>query len=158
MKLEIRSAIKGDHETLIDIWESSVRDTHDFLRECDIYFFRSLIIEHYFNNINIMLATNNSGRILGFCGVHERNIEMLFISPESRGLGIGSLLLEYAVNNQGAVKVDVNEQNVQALGFYEHLGFNVVGRSPLDGYGKPYPLLHMELKNLIAPTRRGRIG
>ncbi|MFT9096710.1 MAG: GNAT family N-acetyltransferase, partial [Gluconobacter cerinus] len=105
-----------------------------------------------------MLATNNSGRILGFCGVHERNIEMLFISPESRGLGIGSLLLEYAVNNQGAVKVDVNEQNVQALGFYEHLGFNVVGRSPLDGYGKPYPLLHMELKNLIAPTRRGRIG
>jgi putative acetyltransferase len=41
--------------------------------------------------------------------------------------------------------VDVNEQNEQALGFYRHLGFEVVGRSPLDGQGKPYPLLHMTL-------------
>ena len=43
-------------------------------------------------------------------------------------------------------KVDVNEQNPQALGFYQHYGFEVIDRSPLDGSGKPYPILHMALK------------
>ncbi|AFT68647.1 Acetyltransferase, GNAT family [Alloalcanivorax dieselolei B5] len=70
---------------------------------------------------------------------------MLFIAPEARGTGVGSLLAAHAVERQGATKVDVNEQNKQALGFYKHIGFSVVGRSPLDGQGKPYPLLHMEL-------------
>ena len=70
---------------------------------------------------------------------------MLFITPEARGTGVGSLLVAQAVEWQGATKVDVNEQNDQALGFYKRIGFSVVGRSPLDGQGKPYPLLHMEL-------------
>jgi putative acetyltransferase len=52
-------------------------------------------------------------------------------------------LLTYAVTTLGATILDVNEQNEQALGFYLRMGFEVVGRSPLDGMGKPYPLLHM---------------
>ena len=84
-------------------------------------------------------------QIAGFCGVHDGNIEMLFIAPEARGSGVGRLLVAYAINRQGARRVDVNEQNAQALGFYQHLGFGVTGRSPLDGQGKPYPLLHMAL-------------
>jgi len=42
-----------------------------------------------------------------------------------------------------ALTLDVNEQNTQALGFYLHQGFEIVGRSPKDGLGQPYPLLHM---------------
>jgi hypothetical protein len=45
----------------------------------------------------------------------------------------------------GATTVDVNEQNPQAVGFYLHIGCEVVGRSELDGMGKPYPLLHLRL-------------
>ena len=44
-------------------------------------------------------------------------------------------------------KVGVNEQNEQAVGFYKHMGFEVIGRSDFDGMGKPFPLLFMELKN-----------
>jgi putative acetyltransferase len=39
----------------------------------------------------------------------------------------------------------VNEQNDQALVYYLRMGFEVVGRSELDGTDKPYPLLHMRL-------------
>ena len=59
---------------------------------------------------------------------------------------MGALLAAHAIKTQGASKVDVNEQNEQALGFYKHIGYSVTGRSPLDGQGKPYPLLHMTLK------------
>ena len=77
--------------------------------------------------------------------MHDGNIEMLFISPEARGKGIGAMLARHAIQTQDATKVDVNEQNSQALGFYLHLGFSVTARSALDGQGKPYPLLHMAL-------------
>lgn len=85
------------------------------------------------------------GEIQGFCGVYDGHIEMLFISPDARGKCIAALLLAYAIKAQGASKVDVNEQSQQALGFYQHIGFKVIGRSPVDGQGKPYPLLHMVL-------------
>ena len=71
---------------------------------------------------------------------------MLFIHPEYRGRKIGKLLLDYSLENLAVTKVDVNEQNEQAVGFYTHCGFEVIGRSELDATGKPYPILHMELK------------
>jgi putative acetyltransferase len=43
-----------------------------------------------------------------------------------------------------SLAVDVNEQNEAALGFYEALGFSVVGRSPTDAEGRPFPTLHMK--------------
>lgn len=146
--MNIENVEQIDYSILIEIWEASVRAIHDFLQEEDIVILKPLILEHYFDAVDLKCAKDESDKILGFCGVHEGNIEMLFISPEARGSGVGSQLTDYAVNHQGATKVDVNEQNKQALGFYERVGFSVVGRSPLDGQGKPYPLLHMELTKI----------
>ncbi len=143
--MNIENVEKTDHLKLIEIWEASVRATHDFLVEDDIQALRPLILEQYFDAVDLRCAKNTHGEIQGFCGVHDGNIEMLFIAPEARGKGIGALLVAYAIKSQGATKVDVNEQNVQALGFYQHIGFSVIGRSPVDGQGKPYPLLHLSL-------------
>lgn len=146
--MNIENVEKTEHLKLIEIWEASVRATHDFLSEDDLQELKPLILEQYFDAVDLKCAKTNNGEILGFCGVHDGNIEMLFISPNARGKGVGSLLASHAINNQGARKVDVNEQNDQALGFYRHIGFSVIGRSPLDGQGKPYPLLHMELSKI----------
>lgn len=143
--MNIENVEKADHLKLIEIWEASVRATHDFLVEDDIQALRPLILEQYFDAVDLRCAKNTHGEIQGFCGVHDGNIEMLFIAPEARGKGIGSLLVAYAIKSQGATKIDVNEQNGQALGFYQHIGFSVIGRSPVDGQGKPYPLLHLSL-------------
>lgn len=143
--MKIERAAKSNYRELIEIWERSVRATHDFLNESDIVELKPLILNQYFDAVDLQVAKNGDGRIVGFCGVHEGNIEMLFIDPSCRGTGVGSRMVTHAVNFQGATKVDVNEQNIQAVGFYKHVGFTVVGRSPLDGQGKPYPLLHMAL-------------
>ncbi|WP_447825790.1 acetyltransferase [Aeromonas salmonicida] len=142
--MKIEQAKTRDHSTLISIWEASVRATHHFLPEAEIDVLKPLILEHYFAAVDLVCARDETG-IAGFCGVHDGNIEMLFLAPEARGRGIGRLLVAHAISRQGATRVDVNEQNVQALGFYQRMGFVVVGRSPLDGQGKPYPLLHMVL-------------
>ena len=106
---------------------------------------KPLIFEQYFDAVDLRCAKNDTGEIIGFIGVADKNIEMLFISPDNRGSGIGATLTKFAIRNLAATKVDVNEQNTQAVGFYEHLGFKVIGRSEKDGQGMPYPLLHMIL-------------
>lgn len=143
--MNIENVEKADHLKLLEIWEASVRATHDFLKEEDLQELKPLILEQYFDAVDLRCAKNSQGEILGFCGVHDGAIEMLFISPDARGKGVGALLAAHAIKEQGATKVDVNEQNEQAKGFYLHIGFSVIGRSPLDGQGKAYPLLHMAL-------------
>ena len=39
----------------------------------------------------------------------------------------------------------MNEQNPQAVGFYEHMGFQTYRRTDRDEEGGPYPLLYMRL-------------
>ena len=143
--MNIEYVTKAEHQQLLDIWEASVRATHDFLNENDLQELKPLILEHYFDAVDLRCAKTSNGEILGFCGVHDGNIEMLFISPDARGKGIGRLLANHAIHIQGATNVDVNEQNEQAIGFYLHLGFVVNSRSPIDGQGKPYPLLHLAI-------------
>jgi len=143
--MNIDTVGKADYLSLIEIWEASVRATHDFLSEVDLQELKPLILEQYFYAVDLRCAKSANGEILGFCGVSNGNIEMLFISPEARGKGIGKLLAMRAIEEQGALRVDVNEQNEQALGFYQRIGFSVKGRSPVDGQGKSYPLLHLTL-------------
>jgi len=72
------------------------------------------------------------------------DVAALFLDPAARGRGGGRRLVEHAqALRDGELTVDVNEQNPAACGFYEALGFVVVGRSPVDADGRPFPLLHM---------------
>lgn len=122
-----------------------MRATHDFITEQDIEFFKPMIMEHAFPSVTLKCAKDEAGTILGFIGTNERKIEMLFVLDAARGQGIGRQLLQYALEHLDVVKVDVNEQNPAATGFYQKMGFKVVSRSPLDDMGKPFPILHMEL-------------
>ena len=142
--MEIHSVNAQDYPELLAVWENSVRATHDFITEDDIAFFKPIIIEQAFPNVTLKCIKDENKTILGFVGVHECKIEMLFILNAARGKGIGKALLNFAVEQLASHKVDVNEQNPLAVGFYQHMGFKVASRSPLDDMGKPFPILHME--------------
>ncbi|MBG6130267.1 putative acetyltransferase [Aquimarina sp. EL_43] len=146
MKQKTDTINKTEYKEVVNVWESSVRATHHFLKEEDIEYFKPLILDTYLDAVELRCIRNNKKKIIGFVGIAEQNLEMLFIHPEYRGKKIGKTLLEYAIDNLNVTKVDVNEQNEQAVGFYKHFGFEVIGRSELDSSGKPYPILHMELK------------
>lgn len=139
----IENVLPENYSEMLTVWESSVRATHDFITEDDIAFFKPIIMEQAFPAVTLKCVKNENGAIVGFVGVHDTKVEMLFIANASRGLGIGKLLLRYAIEHLGAMKVDVNEQNPLAVGFYLHEGFTVTSRSPLDDMGKPFPILHM---------------
>ncbi|GIM32275.1 GNAT family N-acetyltransferase [Paraclostridium bifermentans] len=147
IKIENLNSINNkDMEEILDTWESSVRATHDFLSEEDIISIKPQVIEGAKYVSKLLCVRDNNGIIKAFMGIHDFKIEMLFVSNESRGHGVGKRLVEYAIEVLNVNYVDVNEQNQQALGFYEHMGFKVFKKSEFDEQGNPFPILHMKLK------------
>ncbi|MBZ9780228.1 acetyltransferase [Pseudomonas sp. REP124] len=141
----IRQATNADHPLLLDIWLRSVRATHHFLQESDITALLPQLRDIYLPAVELWVAVDAQDRPLGFIGLNENHVEMLFIEPDLRGKGIGRALLDHARRSRNEISVDVNEQNPEAVGFYLHYGFVQTGRSPLDGEGRPFPLLHLKL-------------
>ncbi|MFJ2981278.1 MULTISPECIES: GNAT family N-acetyltransferase [unclassified Pseudomonas] len=141
--LTLQTPRLSDYPELMQVWEDSVRATHDFLPDAYILLLREHVLAQYLDAV-MLVCCKDRGRICGFAGVANGSVHMLFVAAAWRGRGVGKRLLHYAVNELNAERLDVNEQNPQALGFYLHEGFEVVGRSETDGLGQPYPLLHMQ--------------
>jgi len=135
-----------DYPEITRVWEESVRATHDFLPDGYIALLKNLLLTQYLDAVNLFCLRDSNLKITGFAGTTVGKLEMLFIAPECRGQGLGKKLLEYAIEHFGIDQLDVNEQNPQALGFYIKQGFEVVGRSKVDGLGRPYPMLRMRLR------------
>ncbi|MFN3791755.1 acetyltransferase [Massilia sp.] len=141
--MQIRLSTDTDTDALAAIWRASVRATHDFLsaahyRELDV-----LVARHYLPATRVWVVEDAAGLARGFLGLSGAHVDALFIDPASRAQGAGRRLLHHAQGIAGRLSVDVNEQNLQAVGFYRHMGFALTGRSPTDDAGRPYPLLHM---------------
>lgn len=143
--LSIRPSIGAvEYPALAAIWRGAVDATHDFLAEADRDEIEAKLQSDYFPAVVLSVAERD-GRPVGFSGVLDGTLEMLFVDATQRDGGIGTALLAHAIRERDVTKVDVNEQNVSAAGFYAHRGFEVVGRSETDEAGRPYPLLHLRL-------------
>ncbi len=138
---------------MLTLWERSVRATHAFLEANDIETLRPLVAEEFAGAVvDWWLLVDDESRTVGFLGYTPNFIDGLFIDPDFRGRGAGTLLVAHAERvASGPLRVDVNEQNDDARRFYEAMGFVVVGRSATDGSGRPFPLLHMQRLG-AAPT------
>ena len=140
-------ATEADYDELLQVWEASVRSSHHFLTEEDIQYYKPLIRNEYFRAVELYLIRDEqSGHIAAFMGLSDELVEMLFVHPSQQGKGYGRLFIEYALRGKNIRKVDVNEQNEQASHFYLSRGFEVVSRDATDGQGKPYPILHLQMK------------
>jgi putative acetyltransferase len=144
--MEITDVRPDEYDRAAELWEASVRATHDFVTEADLDVFRPLVRASFGAIPHLAGLRSDDGLLIGFIGVADGNVDALFLDPAYRGRGGGSLLLDHARTHFAATSVDVNEQNPQAVGFYLHHGFRIVSRSPTDSTNKPYPILHLALE------------
>ncbi|PZT47508.1 hypothetical protein B6S12_08715 [Helicobacter valdiviensis] len=131
-------------KSLIHLWEESVKNSHTFLKESDISSLKDEVKEGILA-CEILLAQDKE-EILGFIGVHQNKIEMLFIAKDYFKKGIGKRLIYEACmryfQDYKTIEVDCNTQNTNALKFYENLGFEIFAQSPKDSKGRDFPLTH----------------
>ena len=133
---------------LLNVWESSVRATHNFLSNEEIEKIKEYVPQALAGIPNLIVETDKNEKPIAFMGIEENKLEMLFIKNSGRRKGIGKKLLNYGIEKYGVNKVTVNDDNPQAKGFYEHMGFKVYKRNELDDQGNNYPVLYMKLENL----------
>lgn len=122
-----------------------VRATHLFLSDGEVRSIREYVPQALLGVAHLLVAKDEAGAPAAFMGVEDGALEMLFIDPEERGKGLGRRLLRLGIESYGVRRLAVNEQNPQAAGFYEHMGFEAYARSETDEQGNPYPILYMRL-------------
>lgn len=133
--MEIKRVFERDEQlisSLVTVWESSIRATHDFFSETNIREIKKYVFQAI-EEIPILVVAVDNKETLAFMGIAEDKLEMLFITAQRRGQGI-----DYEIT-----EVCVNEQNPQALAFYEYMGFTIYRRSELDEQGNPFPILFL---------------
>lgn len=142
--LEITDRTPDLINRLLEIWEASVRATHLFLSDEEIKNIKEYVPQALNGVEHLLVAEDDKGCAVAFMGIEDGSLEMLFISPEERGKWLGKRLIQYGIEKYDVKRLTVNEQNPQAKGFYEHMGFQVYKRTELDEQGNPYPLLYMK--------------
>lgn len=131
---------------LLNVWENSVRATHKFLSNEEILEIKKYVPQALSGVSYLIIETDENENPIAFMGIEENKLEMLFVKNSERGKGLGKQLLNYGIKNYNVNELAVNEQNPEAKGFYEHMGFKVYQRNELDDQGNPYPVLYMKLE------------
>lgn len=141
--MEVKERTQELIDKLLEVWESSVRATHLFLSDSEIDSIKEYVPQALGGIAHLIIAGETEDCPVAFMGIEDGALEMPFIAPEERGKGLGKRLIRYGIENYGVERLAVNEQNPQAKGFYEYMGFRVHKRTELDEQGNPYPLLYM---------------
>ncbi|MBO0466906.1 GNAT family N-acetyltransferase [Enterococcus plantarum] len=143
--MEQHQATENEYNQLVEIWERSVKQTHDFL---DIEDFKTIRKElpTYFPHLDVCVWTEGD-KIIGFSGVDGNKLEMLFLDPLHIGKGYGKQVITNLLKMKDIQLIDVNEQNQSAKAFYHVMGFEEYARSEVDDAGRPYPILHLQRSN-----------
>ena len=84
MNYHIDKILESECPQVVEVWEASVRVTHDFLNEEHIAYFKPLILFVYLKAVDLRCVRNEQHHIIGFLGVAYDKIEMLFTRAHSR--------------------------------------------------------------------------
>ena len=151
----LRPSRPEDGTALVELWRRSVDATHHFLSADDRKAIDAKVCG-FLPHAPVTVAVDENDRLHGFMLIDGAHMEALFIDPDVRGSGIGRQLLQHGLALHGPLTTDVNQQNIQTVGFYQRMGFVETGRSALDSQGRPYPLIHLRYQ-APAETEHGKV-
>ena len=141
MMLTSYQATPADYPQVLQLWEQSVRATHHFLKAADLQFYKKIIPE---NLVQVDLRLwQVADELIGFSGTHQTELVMLFLAPAFIGRGYGQQIINQLDCQQRLQTVTVNQQNTVAKRFYDKQGFVPISVAPVDGFGKPYPIMQL---------------
>ncbi|MFR9069651.1 MAG: N-acetyltransferase [Paraclostridium sp.] len=122
----IRKLENKDINIIMDIWLKSTIKAHNFIDE---NYWR----KNYNNVKNIYIPISDTfvyednGRIKGFISIINNDfIGALFVDVNSHGMGIGSKLIDYAINIYENLSLSVYKDNENAFAFYKNKNFKIL--------------------------------
>lgn len=99
MILEVKNRTPEFIQQLLVVWEESVIATHLFLSNSEIENIKKYIPQKLNSVANLIIVKNDKNFPIGFMGIEDGYVEMLFITPEERGKGLGKSLIQRGMVN-----------------------------------------------------------
>ena len=130
VNLEKRTVGAGDEDLIEEAWalKERIRGEEGVLKQRRGFFSRA-----YKRSVVHAYRDPDADELVGFAAIRSDGyILFLAVAPEYRGDGFGERLVAHAAEEHSRVTCHARTTNENALGFYRHLGFEVVRR--IDGY------------------------
>jgi putative acetyltransferase len=136
--VDVRLAREADLDALTDLWEASARGSHTFMKSDDFDQLRPYMRDALLPSMDVWIAELEHEPV-GFIGVREQHVELLYIERDHQHCGIGTLLLEHV----HATSVEVYRDNAVGVSFYRRSGFAQTAVHEYDAIGRPYPMVEL---------------
>lgn len=131
---------------MLELWEESVKESYNFLEKSDFNAIKEMVYGELKSNETIIVASNKEDT-MGFISGKDDVLKLLFISPKYRFCGVGSKLLNYAlehyVKDYKYLYTNCFLDNTQGIGFFKKLGFKAINIENLPIKNKSYPIVNL---------------
>ena len=136
MAIIIREAKLDDLARIAEIEVFNYRLNFYHIFQDDTFYFQEMQVLNVINESKKRLGQlwvfDEDGIVKGFMWVDSQQIKKLFVEPVLQSRGIGSKLLEYAVDKLGATYLWALEKNTRAIAFYQRHGFQTTEEKMLE--------------------------
>ena len=136
MAIIIREAKLDDLARIAEIEVFNYRLNFYHIFQDDTFYFQEMQVLNVINEnkkrLGQLWVFDEDGVVKGFMWVDSRQIKKLFVEPVLQSCGIGSKLLEYAVDKLGATYLWALEKNTRAIAFYKRHGFQTTEEKMLE--------------------------
>jgi len=125
---DIRQATINDLSRIAEIVIFNYRLNFYPIFKDDAFYFNELqvpkLMEEYKDYVDRMWVYDD-GVVKGFIQIEDYEIKKLFVEPALQGNSIGSVLLNFAIDECKANNLWALEKNIRAISFYERHGFQI---------------------------------
>ena len=136
MAIIIREAKSEDLARIAEIEVFNYRLNFYHIFQDDTFYFQEMQVLNVINEnkkrLGQLWVYDDNGIVKGFMWVDSQQIKKLFVEPVLQSRGIGSKLLEYAVDKLGATYLWALEKNTRAIAFYKRHGFQTTEEKMLE--------------------------
>ena len=136
MAIIIREAKLDDLARIAEIEVFNYRLNFYHIFQDDNFYFQEMQVLNVINEnkkrLGQLWVFDEDGVVKGFMWVDSQQIKKLFVEPVLQSRGIGSKLLEYAVDKLGATYLWALEKNTRAIAFYQRHGFQTTEEKMLE--------------------------
>ena len=136
MAIIIREAKLDDLARIAEIEVFNYRLNFYHIFQDDTFYFQEMQVLNVINEnkkrLGQLWVYDDNGIVKGFMWVDSQQIKKLFVEPVLQSCGIGSKLLEYAVDKLGATYLWALEKNTRAIIFYQKHNFQTTEEKMLE--------------------------
>ena len=136
MAIIIREAKLDDLARIAEIEVFNYRLNFYHIFQDDTFYFQEMQVLNVINEnkkrLGQLWVFDEDGVVMGFMWVDSQQIKKLFVEPVLQSRGIGSELLEYAVDKLGATYLWALQKNTRAIAFYQRHGFQTTEEKMLE--------------------------